>query len=423
MRSGANLPVVSSYNRGVVLDAVRSRGPVSRVEIAEMTGLTAPTVSGIVRRLMEEGLVIESGRAPSTGGKPRTLLRMNPVGRYAVGVQIDAESTTYVVVDLVGTEVARSGRTRRGPASPETIIAEVARDVPALLESAGVERSLVAGVGVASPGPIDYDAGVVLHPPNLPRWGKVALRSRLAELLGFPVIVDNDASAAAVGEQWAGLGGSARSFVAVYMGAGIGAGLVINGEPYRGRTSNAGEIGHMSMDVDGEPCHCGNRGCLEAYSSPRAIVAAAREHWRDESGEPRLGQRATSVQAAFATVATAALDGDGYAEMLVQRSARYLAAAVVDLVNLLDLELVVLCGQGFSGLEELYTSVIEEAVGSRPLARAQQSVAVTVSPIASDGAAVGAASLMLHEQFAPQLRELNDRGGPVAKVTAGGNDG
>jgi predicted NBD/HSP70 family sugar kinase len=414
MRGGANLPLVSSYNRGVVLDTIRTSGELSRVELAGMTGLTAPSVSNIVRRLMAEGYVVEAGQSASTGGKPRTLLRVNPWAGFAVGVQVDAEATTSVLVDLAGEVLERRSRRGGHRSAPATVMARIAADVEDLVAQAGVERRLVIGVGVAVPGPIDHHRGVVLTPPNLPAWHDVALRDQLEELLpGLPVLVDNDATVAVMGERWVGGADAATNFACIYMGAGIGAGIFVDGQVYRGSSSNAGEIGHISLDVDGEECFCGNRGCLELFAAPRSIVAAARRHASDFPGADtalQLSPSGRGVRADHARIARAASAGVPYAVEAIERSARYLALGVVTLVNLFDLELLVLAGQGFAHVGERYVAAVRRELATRSFARANHDVQVRLSPIADDVGAVGAASMVLHSEFAPQMHDLRSLG-------------
>ncbi|MET3805579.1 putative NBD/HSP70 family sugar kinase [Nakamurella sp. UYEF19] len=410
MAGGANLPLVSSYNRSVVLDAIRSAHDLSRVELATMTGLTGATVSNIVRRLIAEQYVIERGQSVSTGGKPRTLLRINPTGGYAVGVQIDVDTTTSVLTDLLGAPLGRL-RTAAGQTSrPATVIAHVARDVRRLVQDAGIDPARVVGVGVATPGPIDQATGMVLNPPNMGRWQHVPLRDELERLLPWSVTVDNDATVAAMGERWAGGASSSNNFACIYMGTGIGAGIFVGGQVCRGSSSNSGEIGHISLDPRGELCFCGNRGCVELFSAPPAVVAAARARVAGgEGAELRL--TGTSVRQDYARIGQAVNRGDPLAIELISRAADYLGYAVVTLTNLFDLDLVVLAGPAFARVGQLYLNAVRREVAATALARDSHAVEVRLSEIAEDVGSIGAASLVLHSEFAPRLISLKDRAG------------
>ncbi|AOS62575.1 ROK family transcriptional regulator [Actinoalloteichus hymeniacidonis] len=401
MRGGANLPLVGTYNRGVVLETIRSSGSISRVELTALTGLTAPTVSNIVRRLIDDELVIEAGQGRSTGGKRRTLLTLNPDACYAVGVRIDPRGAVCVVVDLAGRVVA-AARLQDSGTTPEEIIRGVAEEIGALLDSAGIDIERVIGVGVAAPGPLDHGRGVVLDPPNMTQWHDVALRDELAAALNLPVMIDNDATAAAVGEHWLGRANQSRNFASIYMGTGIGAGIFIDGQVYRGATSNVGELGHISLDVDGAWCFCGNRGCVELFSAPPAIVAAALAAG-PEAAQLALSGSPRDVRTDFAAISTAAALGSPYAVSLIERSARYLATGVLTLVNLLDLDLVVLGGPAFERIGHLYVAAIEDILATRAFARRGRPPRTVLSALGADVSAVGSAALVLHSEFAPQL--------------------
>ncbi|QNK79252.1 ROK family transcriptional regulator [Nakamurella sp. PAMC28650] len=411
MTGGANLPLVSSYNRSVVLDAIRSAHDLSRVELAAMTGLTGATVSNIVRRLIDEQYVVEMGQSASTGGKPRTLLRINPTGGYAVGVQIDVDTTTSVLTDLLGAPLGRQ-RTAAGQTSrPATVIAHVARDVRRLVQDAGIDPRRVVGVGVATPGPIDHARGMVLNPPNMGRWQNVPLREELERLLHpWPVLVDNDATVAAMGERWAGGALSSNNFACIYMGTGIGAGIFVGGQVCRGTSSNSGEIGHISLDPLGELCFCGNRGCVELFSAPPAVVAAARARVGAGTGAA-LRLTGTSVRQDYARIGQAVQRGDPLAVELISRAADFLGYAVVTLTNLFDLDLVVLAGPAFARVGPLFLHAVQRELAAKSLARDSHAVEVRLSEIAEDVGSIGAASLVLHSEFAPRLISLKSRTG------------
>ncbi len=252
--------------RESILDAIRASEPLSRVELAAMTGLTEAAVSMTVRRLLEEGLVVETGRTP-TAGKPRTLLRLDPAARLAVGIYLDDLTTTYVLTGQTGGILSRMARPALAAGDPDTVLRSLVADVNVLLAGSGVDPARCLGVGVVWPGPHG-------RPDETP-WQGEELAARLTEATGWPVLVENDATAAAVGEYWVARVGPERPFAALYMGAGIGAGVVLDGRAMRGGRGNAGEFGHLCVQVDGPQCWCGGRGCLEVLAGPRTVVAAA----------------------------------------------------------------------------------------------------------------------------------------------------
>ena len=237
MFSGANLPRVGTYNLNVVLGAIQASKRTSRAEIAQQTGLTAQTVSVIVRRLIEQGIVGEGGSLPSKGGKPRKALHIIPSAANAVGIHFDPLGVSIVVVDLLGQPLARSHQDISPGLDPEALIAQAARTALSLLSDLGVPPDRVLGVGAACPGPIDQSQGLVTSPPRRDRWTEVPIKRLLEHHIGFDVTIDNDANAAAIGERWSGHGRTVSDFAFLYLGTGIGAGLFLSNHIYRGRVA------------------------------------------------------------------------------------------------------------------------------------------------------------------------------------------
>ncbi len=407
MFSGTNLPKVGNYNINVVLNSVQAADGISRVEIAKQTGLTAQTVSVIVRRLIEQGIVQESGSLPSAGGKPRTTLRINPTAAYAVGIHFDPIEVSVVVVDMMGQKLAHSRHAIPPGFEPEAFIAEAAQVAHKHLAELEIPDERVLGVGAACPGPIDQSQGLVISPPRRDRWTEVPIKRLLKQYIGFDVIIDNDANAAAIGERWSGHGRNTSDFAFLYMGTGIGGAMFLSNHLYRGVSLNAGEFGHIVVEPNGAPCYCGNRGCLEAMCSPAAIV-------RDVHAELATG-RISDLAALYredpesvdhAAICLAAVDKDDVAGRVVDRVAEYLGDCAVTIANALDVDLLVIGGKAVTHVAEIYKDKISEFLGSRPLARKTHTMRVEISDMANDGAALGAASLVLHDAYAPNTADL-----------------
>jgi predicted NBD/HSP70 family sugar kinase len=384
--------------RGIVLDHIRAARTISRIELAAVTGVTPATITQVVRELIAHGLVVEVGRGASTGGKPPTLLQLNPHARYAVGVLFERNSCVIVIVDLTGRQVARTSFPGTALLPPEQALSTVASRVEALIGTAGVDRGKVLGVGLATYGPQDRQAGVLLTHQPTAEWFEYPVGPRLSEMLGLPVLLDNDAAAAAIGEHWLGAV-EQDTFGCLYMASGIGGGVVVDGEVYRGISSNGVEIGHITIDIHGGRCDCGNYGCLGNYADPSAVIKQASE-------ESSLGRRLmldpadTDVMTAFGRIATAAGAGDPTARGLIEASARHLGTAAVTMTSLFDLDLIVLAGPSFAAAGSIYQSVIEEEVQRRTFARRAHPVRVVVSVSGSDAAAIGGAVLVLQSELA-----------------------
>jgi predicted NBD/HSP70 family sugar kinase len=373
----------------VVLDLIRAHGSVSRVELAEATGLTQATMTHAVRKLIALDLVHEVGTVPSNRGTPRRLLGIKADACYMIGIQFDTYSGLGVVVDLAGTVVAQRELPAPGLRSPEEVIADLAATVRLLLEEAAVPRERVLGIGLATYGPQDREAGVLLTPQPTPAWQGHPLAAPLSAATGLPVALENDATAAGIGVQT--LGGSASSFAVVYMSGGIGGGLILDGQPYRGVTSNGLELGHISVDALGAPCSCGNRGCLDMVAGPTAIVEQSR---RDPSLAERI-EPGVDPLTAFLAVGLAAIDGDPAATDLVDMSTQRLAVATVTLVNLFDIGRVVLAGRAFADIGPVYRDALQTALDQAVFMRHVHTVQVDLAPDVTQAAAVGAAAVVL----------------------------
>ncbi|MEV6317990.1 ROK family transcriptional regulator [Streptomyces sp. NPDC051776] len=484
--SGANLPALRSHNAALVLDLLRAAGEggISRLELAERTGLTPQAVSKITARLRQSGLAAEAGRRASTGGKPRTVLRLVRGARSAVGLHLDRDELTAALTDVTGQPVA----VRRVPfdfgAGEEAVLRRAVTEVRELLRDGSVAASgrsydretdtpdeggaaashgpeadglygsdagglygsdagelygpeaggsygpdaggsyeaaagaspesatgpssasalgPVIGVGVACPGPLDHRSGVLGRVTGLPQWEGFPLRDALAARLGLPVVLDKDTNAAALGValrraepgahggkrrdrsadgdlaeggdsgeggEGGHLGGSEESgeggrrahesFAYLHVGTGLGAGLVLGGGLYRGSRTAAGEFGHQVIQLDGPPCECGGRGCIEAL----CLAAVAR--------------------------------GD------TEHAARVLGTGAADLVGLLDIDRVLLGGRIAVADAEVFVRGMAAVVAERAEregAGAGRTVPVSVAPDGERAVVLGAAQLVLAPLF------------------------
>jgi predicted NBD/HSP70 family sugar kinase len=290
----------------------------------------------------------------------------------------------------------------------------LARNIDLLLAGAGIPRDRVLGVGLVTHGPQDRAAGAVLTGQPTPEWRDYPLTGTLARLLGLPVLLENDATAAAVGEQWVGAL-DVDTFGVLYMATGVGGGVIAGSEVYRGGTANPVEIGHVPVDPSGPVCACGNRGCVEVLAGPAAVVGAA---LGDAALADRLGLTGggDAVLADFQRVARAAVAGDAACAALLAASARHLGTAAVTLMNLFDLDTVVLAGPAFGVAGPLYVAGVQEVVDAGALARLLRPVRVRLSRDVRVSAAVGGALVVLRSPLGrPGVRA----GAPVAVAAPG----
>ncbi|GAA1050290.1 ROK family transcriptional regulator [Arthrobacter russicus] len=394
---------MGDFNLSVILDAIR-RSPdgVSRVELAGIVGLAAQTVSNICRRLLDQSLIVEAGKYGSGPGKPRTILRLNPAGMYAIGVHLDPAETNFALLDLTGSVVISRKLPTRADADPQETLDGIAEEINSMIAERSIHRSKIAGLGVATPGPIDPVAGAVVEPPHMQRWGKVALRDQLQKAVDLPVLLDKDVTAAAVAEIWAGGASGAGSFIFVYMGTGIGSGLVLDDEVVRGSSGNAGEVGHIIADPDGPGCDCGQRGCVKVTCMPENIVAEA----RTAGVKAVLAASPDSLQEQVAALAEAAESGDEQAINVLDRAAERFAVAVSAQTNLLDVDHVVFGGPFWKHFEAAFLAKLPARLTARSATAKVHGIEVMSTGVGSDVGAVGAACLVLEDSFGPHAASL-----------------
>ncbi|MGI8458499.1 MAG: ROK family transcriptional regulator [Propionibacteriaceae bacterium] len=400
MPRGSNLLRLGDFNQTVVLDAIRrGNGGTSRVELVAETGLTAQTVSNIVRRLLDQGLVREGDRVPAVGvrGKPRTRLQIEPTARCAVGVHVDPATLTFVLIDLAG--AVRGYARRRTPQAnrPSEVITVITEQVEQLISAADVDADSVLGIGVAAPGPLDVVDGVLLDPPQLHGWEKVRLRADLHATTGRHVLVDKDVTAAATGELWA-RGGARDSFVFCYLGSGLGAGVVMADQVLRGVSNNIGEIGNILVDPTAPDLGVGRPGSLAASCLPQAlIISAERRGLFAAAIDP---EDFVAVDEAFTVLCERAYAGEAACLQLLDDAAVGLAAGLAVMINFLDVGRVVLGGPIWSRISSRMLALLPGLI--QPQLVAAASVVVEGSAVGEHVAAQGAAALVLDHYLSPR---------------------
>ena len=375
-----------------LLDLLRTAGTLSRVELAELSGLAPATITNVVRVLMEGGLVREVGREYQSRGQPRRLLQIHPEAWYAVGVHVEATRSTVVVVDFSWRRVSGSCLIGTGYLEPESAITSLHEHVVALLDSAGLDLTRVLGVCLVLHSPFDRETGALLtRAPRSPSRS-FALRDAFASHLGRPVLLQDAADAAALDAAWTA-SVPTQTFAVLYMDSGIDGSIVVDGAAFSGRSGNAVRIGHIDVGVEAEvPCVCGRPGCLEAVAGPTAVIARA---LRDDDLVARTGITGLQhdVLLDFERLADSARD-DHVARAILLDSAHHISRAAVLLVDLFDVETVVLAGPAFAAASDIYLPHARAALARASLSHSDEAPRILVSPLA-DSAATGGARTVL----------------------------
>jgi glucokinase-like ROK family protein len=393
----ADQVLVRKLNTSLILDCLRTCGPLSRARISAATGLNRSTVSSVISGLLKRYLVREVGLHPSEGGgRPGMLLELNPEGGCAVGAELGVDFISVILTDFVAQILWRQ-RIVSDPQEEQDAIIERAASLIRQALDIGEERGLrPLGIGLGVPGLVDIREGSLVFAPNL-RWRDVPFQRMWTERFDLPVFVENEANAAALGEYYFGIARDVQSLIYLSAGIGLGAGIVFNGRLFRGSGGYAGEVGHMTVDRDGQLCGCGKRGCWETVVGPSAIVRRVKETLGDGSGsrihalvDGDLSRIDVDV------VVQAAQAGDPVARQALEEVGVELGVGIANLVNAFNPEMVVL-GGALSLASPFLLPVIEETVQEHALAQPYEVVEVTASAHGADAAVMGAVALVLDD--------------------------
>jgi N-acetylglucosamine repressor len=378
--------LMKSVNKSIILNKIRTAEPISRAQIAKETSLTPPTVSSIVKELLEEGLVRESQLGESSGGRKPTMLHINSGAFYVIGVDAGPETVECVLTDLTGEILQRTKQKLNKPLSSEIFISILKDNIRAILQG-DIDHSQIIGIGIAMHGVVDVETGTSLVAPNLD-LRNIPIKHELEKEFQITIKVENDARAMALGESWFGGHGEVDSMVAVNIGQGVGAGVVMNGKLYHGAQGIAGEFGHMTIDLNGALCECGNPGCLQTFVSGTAIAERAANKIKDET--PSTGHEVFEL----------AQQGHAPSIQLLQETGSIIGIGLTNLIHLVNPRKIVL-GGGVMKSEDFLMPEILETIHKRALTTEAKQTSVTVTQLGEDATLLGAVSLLLVELFAP----------------------
>lgn len=387
LTTGTNAEHARLHNRRVILEAIRQNGRLTRADLTRLTSLTAQTISNIVTELHEEGVLLAHAAEKGGRGQPPVPLSLNPDGGYSIGFHIEQHRIIGVLLDLLGQTVAQVTLTVSYPTF-EQALPLVLDAVKGFRQQRPAGRFL--GVGIALPGPFSVEGMTAVGPTAMSGWDEPDIAERLQGETGLAVLIENDATAATMGERLYGIASELTNFVHLFIGSGLGAGLYLDNRLYSGHWHNAGEIGHMTVIPGGKACSCGNQGCLERYIS----IAALLEH---------LGLPAEHDLCAW-DANDQALDAN--VEVWLAEAAPALRQAINILESVLDPQTILISGflpeailaRLITRLEPLSRSVSSRAERQYP--RIQMGAA------GQDAVALGAAALMILAEISPDYEAL-----------------
>jgi len=389
---------INKLNKRKILNIIREHGQVSRAEIAKISGISAPTVTRIVEDLInEEKLINEIGAGPSSGGRRPTLLEFSGLDNFVIGIDLGTTHIYGVLANFNAETIAEIKMPTELNQGYKDILERTADIICELQQNPKVKGKKIFGIGLAVAGLINRKKNLVEYSPDM-HWNKVDILSILSERCDLPIIFDNVTRVMALGELWYGIGKKVKNFVVVNVGYGIGAGIVIRGKPFFGNEGIAGEFGHMILEKDSDYiCECGNKGCLEALASGRAIAFSARnkiEEGRESILKEKCGGDLSLISAEM--VANAAKEGDVLAKEVFDFAAEYLGIGIAGLINLLCPRAVVI-GGGVSQAGDLLFNKVNDIIHTRALKTIREDIVLKSTTFGQDAAVKGAIALILNE--------------------------
>ncbi|MGD9092857.1 MAG: ROK family transcriptional regulator [Anaerolineales bacterium] len=383
-----NRKLIQAINRSAVLNTIKTHGPISRTDIAQHTGLSAATVSGITAGLLKSELILEKAIGNSSGGRRPILLELNPSGGYVIGLKLSEEKVTGALTDLEAT-VIRKHTDVLDDHSVEIAVETMNRVVQLLLAEGEVDAEQFLGIGVGLAGIIDARGGILRYSPIF-GWHDVPLAEMLQSRLQVPVYIDNDVNTLTITEQWFGKGQGVDNFLTITIGRGVGMGIVVNGQIYHGGKGGAGEFGHTVMDPRGAVCGCGNRGCLETFVSDPALLRMAVDSYE-------RGDMSNKVASMDELLARAQRDDPGAINVFA-RAGKVLGRAVANLINVLSPELIIISGEGVRA-DDLLFEPMRASISEHVMSDLSADTQIQIDVWDDDAWARGAAGLVLRGLF------------------------
>ncbi|MBA9083681.1 glucokinase-like ROK family protein [Fontibacillus solani] len=376
MKITGDQQLIKKMNKTIVLDTIRQRQPLSRADISAAIGLNKATVSSLVAELIDSHLVTEIGPGESSGGRKPTLLLFNKQAGFAIGIDIRVSDLLAVLVDLEG-NVIREKSVPLDDFTPDNVIDQIRKTIRQLSRKLPESPYGIVGIGIGVPGLVDEKSHVV-SAPNL-GWNQIDLLDFLTSEFGSNIHIDNEANAGAIGEKLFGAGIDSQNLIYLSIGIGIGAGIIVGGELYRGASNFSGEVGHMTIAEDGPLCRCGNRGCWETLASEKALLDQAAQAWPESSVE-------------LEDILEVARSGNSTAIELLNRIGSQLGVGLANLVNILNPELIVI-GNRLSIAGGLLQDSMLRTIEERSLSYHRNKTHVDFAKLGIRSTALGAASL------------------------------
>ncbi len=386
-----NRDLIRGINRSILLNAIKTKGAISRADLAHLTGLSPATVTAITGELINSDLIFEKEVAGSSGGRPPILLALNARGGFVVGIKLMENHVVGALTDLNAAVLVKS-TVDMANKQPDAVVDVLVNLVNQLIAKSGIRKKQLLGVGIGLAGVVDSSQGILRQSPFF-GWKNIPLKDLVQTRLHVPVYLENDVNTLTLGERWLGSGIPEDNFIVVTIGRGIGMGMVIDGQIYRGKSGGAGEFGHIVVDPSGPLCNCGKRGCLETFVSDRALLTAAKEK----------GLQSDDLE----TLASLAQEGNAEAVEILENAGRLFGRELANLVNVMDPRLILISGEGVAVGDTFFTAM-RGTFRSNIMPGLADDTEIRVATWGDDVWARGAASVVIGEVFRSPIQPENE---------------
>jgi len=389
-----NHHVVKKGNKSLVLDKIKNNSPISRAAVANQTGLNKGTVSSLVSELLEDHLIYESGPGESSGGRRPVMLLFNKFAGYSIGIDLGVNYLLGVLTDLDGNIYQEKVMSFKNLSYIE-IEEHLFNIIDSLISSAPPSPHGIVGIGVGVPGIVDNNGDVLLA-PNL-NWTNVNIKTILQKKYNLPVIIENEANAGAYGEKKFGAGKEFENIIYVSAGIGIGVGLILNGSLYKGSNGFSGELGHMTIQVNGSKCRCGNDGCWELYASEKALL--------NKAGLLDI-PRPSDKEADLNNLMTLAENGNKEVITLFEQTGDYLGVGINNIINIFNPQQVIIGNRMASSKKWLMES-LNKRVANQALWFQRSDLQIDFSELSTLSSALGVAAFSIENFLSVSIQQRN----------------
>ncbi|MEN1967775.1 ROK family protein [Lentibacillus sp. N15] len=385
--------VVKKGNKSLVLETIITSSPISRADIANRTGLNKGTVSSLVSELLEEELIYESGPGQSSGGRRPVMLLFNQQAGFSIGIDLGVNYLLGVLTDLQG-NIKHEKRIQFHNLGYQEMKSELFAIIDYLISSATPSAYGIVGIGIGVPGIVN-NAGKILIAPNL-EWKNVELQSLLEKKYELPVVIENEANAGAYGEKKFGIGKAFDHIIYVSAGIGIGVGLILDGKLYRGSNGFSGEFGHMTIEVNGKKCRCGNEGCWELYASEQALLNNVKE-----AGINGLSTEDITLE----HLNQLAENNDETTLHLFSKIGDYLGIGLNNIINIFNPQQVII-GNRLATSEKWLTDAVHQRIVNHTLWFQRENLQINFSDLSTHSSALGVAAFSVENFLAIDMQQM-----------------